>query len=188
MRAFAPPHRRRQVEPRRFDPRIEVVEQAQLDPFCVRREQREIDALAVPGRAQGIRVTRARPHSRPSGRSTSVASGGNFRATEWLWPCCGMPSAGETGSERPPHHRDHRAQQRQPKHQAHPEQDRSTHGDPSGPNRYQSGPWSAKHSMPYVGIPSSFDAVPLRMAIRSASLRPGVFSTKSTSVLVQGNG
>ena len=37
-------------------------------------------------------------------------------------------------------------------------------------------------------MPSSRAAVPPRMAIRSSSLRPGVLSTRSTSVLVHGNG
>src|SRR6185312_9103064 len=37
-------------------------------------------------------------------------------------------------------------------------------------------------------MPISFWAVPPRMAMRSASLRPGVDSTRSTSVAVHGNG
>ena len=37
-------------------------------------------------------------------------------------------------------------------------------------------------------IPISFCAVPPRMAMRSSSLRPGVDSTRSTSVAVHGNG
>jgi hypothetical protein len=40
----------------------------------------------------------------------------------------------------------------------------------------------------YPEIPSRRAAVPPRMAMRSSSVSPGVFSTRSTSVLVHGNG
>jgi hypothetical protein len=39
-----------------------------------------------------------------------------------------------------------------------------------------------------AAMPSSRAAVPPRIAIRSSSLNPGVLSTRSTSVLVHGNG
>ena len=39
-----------------------------------------------------------------------------------------------------------------------------------------------------ASMPSNLAAVPPRMAIRSSSLKSGVFMTRSTSVLVQGNG
>ena len=49
---------------RQHDARLLVLaralEQAQLDLLGMRREQREIDALAVPGRAERIGLTR--PH------------------------------------------------------------------------------------------------------------------------------
>ena len=48
--------------------------------------------------------------------------------------------------------------------------------------------WHSGRGPAQPAIPSSRAAVPPRMAIRSSSVRPGVLSTRSTSVLVHGNG
>ena len=48
-----------------------AIEQAQLDLFGMRRKDREIDALAVPGRAERIRPTR--PHLLRAGHQPSRA-------------------------------------------------------------------------------------------------------------------
>src|SRR5215217_1507835 len=76
------------------------VEQAQIDPFGMRREQREIDAFAVPGRAQRIGLSGPYPgrsHSRDYPYASSVSiripSGGNCNRNDWLCPCIGWGSA-----------------------------------------------------------------------------------------------
>ncbi len=63
---------------------------------------------------------------------------------------------------------------------------------PGGLTRAGAGPTVAGRGGPGAGgdqaMPSRRPAVPPRIASRSASVRPGVFITRSTSVLVQGNG
>src|SRR5690606_28836281 len=54
-----------------------VVEQAQLDQQRVAREQREVDAFAVPGGAQRIRPARPRAIGHRTSFSTTVDSAGS---------------------------------------------------------------------------------------------------------------
>ena len=62
-------------------------------------------------------------------------------------------------------------------------------GDGLGAQPLDARPKPVDRVEPVQGLmPISFCAVPPRMAIRSASLRPGVDITRSTSVLVHGKG
>ncbi len=70
------------------------IEQAKLDFFRTRREQREIHAVSVIGRAQriGLSLFEARPGAHRdvlSGFSTSTPSGGNASEREFAMPCAG---------------------------------------------------------------------------------------------------
>jgi hypothetical protein len=68
------------------------VEQAELDPARMRGEHGEVDARAVPGRAE--RIGEAGPELHPGTRSKkSVASGGRVRLSEQGRPCQEISSA-----------------------------------------------------------------------------------------------
>ena len=75
------------------------IEEAEIDRLGILREQREIDALAVPGGAQRIGPPRpdigAQLHHPPwrSGVRISVANGGSVKLSDWLCPCIGCGRA-----------------------------------------------------------------------------------------------
>src|ERR1700722_7989752 len=67
------------------------VEQAELDFRGVRGEQREIDALAVPGHAERMRQTFAKPVGQNLGHEFLGAEAGRLFGHEWIaitnvWP------------------------------------------------------------------------------------------------------
>ena len=67
-------------------------EQAELDPLGVLGEQREVRALALPGRPE--RKGPPRPHQPPSpGASQRTPSGGRVTSADHCWPFHGWASA-----------------------------------------------------------------------------------------------
>ena len=70
-----------------------LVEQAQLDPFGVLGEEREVRAVAVPFRAERERLSRPHAASHQAGRSQSTASGGSVSVALNGWPPAPCSSA-----------------------------------------------------------------------------------------------
>ncbi len=77
-----------------LDPCLDVplVEQAELDPLRVLREDREVRAAAVPRRSEWERPARPDGH-RASGTSQTTPSGGSVTGAEYGWSCHGVSSA-----------------------------------------------------------------------------------------------
>src|SRR5262249_5942520 len=77
-----------ELDPHRLPPLVAVVEEAQLDPGGVLREQRKVDAGAVPGGPQWMGGPRPDPHAEARRTTRPPAAAPRVAATR-----CGEPAS-----------------------------------------------------------------------------------------------